>query len=290
MSVLVPSIQKSTTFFCNVPASIKNMILSIMPFEEGKLPVRYLGVPLISSRLLYKDCKVLIEKMEKRIMDWRNKYLSFAGGLQLIISILSSMYTYWSSVFILPSRIMADLEKTMRGFLWCQGDGRDTLAWYDNWSDIGPLANVIQPKDITRAGLSLQAKVADIFNDGEWTWPSDWLGSFPVLHNISSFVLQVQKKDELIWKDTNGEKAFSSSMVCDTIRSREQPVDWVKAVWNAVKGYASMQAVSNSWGDITNWMIVRSKSRSLSNVVGRLIVAATAYFIWHERNNRMFEV
>ncbi|KAJ0892299.1 hypothetical protein HanPSC8_Chr09g0364271 [Helianthus annuus] len=30
-----------------------------MPFQEGSLPVRYLGVPLISSRLLYKDCEVL---------------------------------------------------------------------------------------------------------------------------------------------------------------------------------------------------------------------------------------
>ncbi|GKE43718.1 hypothetical protein Tco_1471002, partial [Tanacetum coccineum] len=30
------------------------------------LPVRYLGVPLISSRLLYQDCKVLVQKLESR--------------------------------------------------------------------------------------------------------------------------------------------------------------------------------------------------------------------------------
>lgn len=61
MSGLIPSIQKSTIFFCNVSAHTKAAILNIMPFEEGCLPVKYLGVPLISTRLVYKDCKVLIE-------------------------------------------------------------------------------------------------------------------------------------------------------------------------------------------------------------------------------------
>ncbi|GKG07356.1 hypothetical protein Tco_0330325, partial [Tanacetum coccineum] len=33
----------------------------------SELPVKYLGVPLISSRLLNKDCKVLVEKAKNRI-------------------------------------------------------------------------------------------------------------------------------------------------------------------------------------------------------------------------------
>ncbi|GJU27030.1 putative RNA-directed DNA polymerase, eukaryota, reverse transcriptase zinc-binding domain protein [Tanacetum coccineum] len=61
-SGLVPSIPKSTTYFCNVLNHVKLAFLNIMPFSEGELPVKYLGVPLISSRLLNKDCKVLVEK------------------------------------------------------------------------------------------------------------------------------------------------------------------------------------------------------------------------------------
>jgi len=84
MSGMVPSIPKSKAYFCNVSDTVKQAILALMPFDEGSLPVRYLGVPLISSRLLYKDCNVLVERMENRITDWRNKSLSFAGRLQLI--------------------------------------------------------------------------------------------------------------------------------------------------------------------------------------------------------------
>ncbi|XP_022024386.1 uncharacterized protein LOC110924699 [Helianthus annuus] len=118
MSGLVPSIPKSTGFFCNVPSHVKNHILSIMPFVEGSLPVKYLGVPLISSGLLYKDCKILVERLDQRISNWKNKLLSFAGRLQLVNSVLSSMHVFWSSVFILPSRIILDLEAKMHNFLW----------------------------------------------------------------------------------------------------------------------------------------------------------------------------
>ncbi|GJR98865.1 hypothetical protein Tco_0271039 [Tanacetum coccineum] len=36
----------------------------------------------------YGDCKVLTEKVKNRIQDRKNKSLSFAGRLQLIISVL----------------------------------------------------------------------------------------------------------------------------------------------------------------------------------------------------------
>ncbi|GKC29983.1 3-ketoacyl-CoA synthase 11-like protein, partial [Tanacetum coccineum] len=57
---LVLSLPKSTAFFCNVLNHTKLVILNIMPFSKGELPVKYLGVPLISSRLLNKDCKILV--------------------------------------------------------------------------------------------------------------------------------------------------------------------------------------------------------------------------------------
>ncbi|GJZ09343.1 hypothetical protein Tco_0543626 [Tanacetum coccineum] len=83
VSGLVPSIPKSTVFFCNVVNNVKLSILNVMPFSEGVLSVNYLVVPLISSRILNKDCKVLVEKARNHIRDWKNKSLSFAGRLQL---------------------------------------------------------------------------------------------------------------------------------------------------------------------------------------------------------------
>lgn len=99
-SGLVPSMQKSMAFFANVSVRMKARHMQLLPFEEGSLPVRYLGVPLVSSRLLHQDCKVLIDRVKNKLNDWKNKSLSFAGRVQLIISVLSAMHIYWSSVFL----------------------------------------------------------------------------------------------------------------------------------------------------------------------------------------------
>nr|GEY21035.1 hypothetical protein [Tanacetum cinerariifolium] len=56
---LVPSLPKSLADFCNVLNHTKIAILYILPLEEGRLPIKYLGVSVISTRLVYKDCKEL---------------------------------------------------------------------------------------------------------------------------------------------------------------------------------------------------------------------------------------
>nr|GFB85588.1 hypothetical protein [Tanacetum cinerariifolium] len=90
-SGLNPSMPKSKAYFCNVINYTKLAILNILPFEEDRLPVKYLGVPLVSSRLMSRDCKELIDKVQNRVNDWKNKSLSIAGRLQLIQSVLGNM-------------------------------------------------------------------------------------------------------------------------------------------------------------------------------------------------------
>ncbi|GJW81262.1 hypothetical protein Tco_0145237 [Tanacetum coccineum] len=131
ISSLVPSIPKSTVFFCNVRNHVKLAILNIMRFNRGKFPVKYLGVPLISSRILNRDCKILVEKATNRIGDWKNKSLSYAG-LQLCKSVISSMQVYWASVLIIPKGIILDIQQLIRGFLLCNGElkhGKAKVAW-----------------------------------------------------------------------------------------------------------------------------------------------------------------
>nr|GEZ94097.1 hypothetical protein [Tanacetum cinerariifolium] len=103
-----------------------------MPFKEGTLLVRYLGVLLISKRLFVKDYHVLIDKARKRILDWKNKSLSLAGRLQLIKSVISSIQVYWASMFILSVFISNDIENMMRDFLWNFGvfkRGKSLINW-----------------------------------------------------------------------------------------------------------------------------------------------------------------
>ncbi|GJY37651.1 hypothetical protein Tco_0424015 [Tanacetum coccineum] len=105
-----------------------------MPFTVGSLPIKYLGVPLISSRLCKSYCSPLVDKVKMRLSNWKNKTLSFAGRLQLIKFVIGSLQVYWPSVFILPKFISNEIEKLMRGFLWCHGKspkGKAKVKWKD---------------------------------------------------------------------------------------------------------------------------------------------------------------
>lgn len=133
-SGLWPNEAKSSSFFCKISQENQMLINNIMKFEVGSLPVKYLGVPLISTRLWHADCVPLIEQVKIRIQSWQNRWLSFAGRLQLALSVLSSMQVYWASVFILPISISKEIEKLIRNFIWSGVDlaqGKSKVAWRD---------------------------------------------------------------------------------------------------------------------------------------------------------------
>lgn len=56
----------------------------VVPIPEGSLPIRYLGVGVISARLRYEDCIQLMERTKQRIVSWSNRLLSFGGRALLI--------------------------------------------------------------------------------------------------------------------------------------------------------------------------------------------------------------
>ena len=65
-------------------------------------------------------------------MDGR--FLSFAGRLQLIKSVLSSITSFWYSVFRMPSKCIKELESLLSAFLWFGPDlstRKAKVAWLE---------------------------------------------------------------------------------------------------------------------------------------------------------------
>jgi len=112
------SMEKSTMYLAGVQASVYQEIVQKFSFDVGKLPVRYLGLPLVSKRLTASDCLPLIEQLRKKIEAWTSRFLSFAGRLNLISSTLWSICNFWMAAFRLPRACIREIDKLCSAFLW----------------------------------------------------------------------------------------------------------------------------------------------------------------------------
>nr|CAN82389.1 hypothetical protein VITISV_042998 [Vitis vinifera] len=61
------------------------------------------------------------ERLRKRLSLWKRQYLSKGGCLTLLKSTLSSLPTYFLSIFVIPKKVCTRLEKILRDFLWGSG-------------------------------------------------------------------------------------------------------------------------------------------------------------------------
>ena len=57
-----------------------------------------------------------MHKISSCILSWTTKFLSYAGRLQLIQSVIAGIQNFWAGMFILPK-----IESLMRRFLWTGG-------------------------------------------------------------------------------------------------------------------------------------------------------------------------
>ena len=58
------------------------------------------------------------ERFQKRFALWKRRYLSKGGRQKLIKSTLPSLPIYFMSLFVIPKKVVARLEKIQKEFLW----------------------------------------------------------------------------------------------------------------------------------------------------------------------------
>ncbi|XP_074360896.1 uncharacterized protein LOC141701135 [Apium graveolens] len=130
-SGLAPSINKSTSFLCNCDAEFSSWF-DTLSIPRGTLPVKFLGVPLISSQLSVNDCMPLVEKITSRLHSWATLLLSLAGRVLLIKSIVHAIEAFWCNHFLLPASIHATIQSLLTRFLWkgnINSKGGAKVAW-----------------------------------------------------------------------------------------------------------------------------------------------------------------
>lgn len=115
-----------------IPVDVKVMIAQEVHLPLGSLLFRYLGVPFQFRRISSADCDILIDKMTSRIRSWYARNLSYAGRVQLITSVLTSISSYWCMLFILLKAVIKKVNPIHHSYLWHATDNNSApgnIGW-----------------------------------------------------------------------------------------------------------------------------------------------------------------
>jgi hypothetical protein len=81
----------------------------------------YLGLPMDLTKPQVKDYALLICRIERSIIA-TSQFLSYAGRLQLVNFVISSLPTYYMCTLKLPLIVIEIIDKHRKNFLWRGGD------------------------------------------------------------------------------------------------------------------------------------------------------------------------
>ncbi|GKA74776.1 RNA-directed DNA polymerase, eukaryota, reverse transcriptase zinc-binding domain protein [Tanacetum coccineum] len=234
MSGLTANLGKSIIFFGSIKEEVKQELFQILPFKCGKLPVRYLGVPLLAKKLSVQDCKILIDKL------------------------------YWASVYLLPNTVIKELDKLFKKFLWNVGDsvtGKARVAW----------KIVCRPKEQGGLGIKPLGKWNEVLLIRQ-AW-FDMRESLPAVEwkSVIWFNQFIPKHGFILWL---------------AIQKRLLTQDKMEK-WN--KGGQMLCGLCNTIRDSHEHLFFQCDFAKKKNVVDKLLLAATVYYVWQERNKRIFK-
>ena len=96
--------------------------------KVGSLPTPYLGLPLCAKHKALGVWDSIKERFRKRLASWKMQYISKGGRATLIRSTLSNLPIYYLSLFRMPQRVCAILERIQRQFLWGGSDHEKKIS------------------------------------------------------------------------------------------------------------------------------------------------------------------
>lgn len=122
-------------------------------------PFKYLGFWMKPNAYRKHDWNWLLAKIEAIITHWSFKWLSRAGRLTLIKSVLLAILVYWAALTWIPKGILEKIGRICSRFLWV-GSKEDSMLPWVAWE------KVARPKDwggwgikdLTAFGPSLASK------------------------------------------------------------------------------------------------------------------------------------
>ncbi|WVZ71290.1 hypothetical protein U9M48_019892 [Paspalum notatum var. saurae] len=111
---------------------LSDVLLGLLA-KRASFSLKYLGLPLSSTRLKRLDFQPLVDKISSKLNGWNGKNLSAAGRLTLVKAVLTSQVIYVLLALKPPKEVMKLIDSKRKQFLWAGTErltgGKCKVSW-----------------------------------------------------------------------------------------------------------------------------------------------------------------
>uniref|UniRef100_A0A2N9G2U9 Reverse transcriptase domain-containing protein n=1 Tax=Fagus sylvatica TaxID=28930 RepID=A0A2N9G2U9_FAGSY len=175
-------------------------LAAILGCKTVQLPMSYLGLPLGANYKSKSIWNPILERMERKLFGWQQMYLSKGGRVTLIKSTLSSLPTYYLSLFPIPKSVALRIDKIQRDFLWGgMGEGKKFHLVNWNQSFVGEMAVEIWDEADAFWRKLIFSKYG--ISQGDWTTTEtdSWCGTGSLKDGFPELFRIARNKEALVW-------------------------------------------------------------------------------------------
>ena len=126
----------SILFNRNSTNTDKENIMALAGILASQSYETYLGLLALVGRSRVAAFKHIIDRVWKRLKDWKLKFLSQTGIEILLKVVVQAIPTYCMGVFLLPKSLCTEINSLMQNFWWGQ-QGNDRKIHWISWSKMG---------------------------------------------------------------------------------------------------------------------------------------------------------
>ncbi|VFQ88308.1 unnamed protein product [Cuscuta campestris] len=277
---------KSNIYLARQIKGNTQLLLNLVNFPQGRLPVKYLGLPLTSQRATERDFAPLVEIVDANIRRWNTKTLSLGGRCEFIkYRWVHAVYLQGRSVWTwIPkkgdSHLFKKLAKVRDKLVHNIGDAYDNVEetisnlWEEDEGNTAKLYDILRVHGVKQPWMK-----------------TIWQSYIPPRYSVTAWMAlrkRLPTKVNLSFVDMDRK--------CSLCNEGEETIDHLffectisKAIWKNIRDWLHISPALSTIERSMKWVCRRHGQHGDVGKLWKLATLSTIHHIWKLRNSVYFD-